>query len=128
MFFQRFAVLPKSYVLSMFGKISLFTSEANSTLSVSASPMLIFPPSVKLPVTLRLPVILVSASMSTMLVALSITKFCVSVSIVFPLILKSPVSILLPSINVTLPPVPNVIPSGVVMFKLTASNTTSPVS
>ena len=115
-------------MLSKFGKISLFTSDANSTLSVSASPILILPASVKLPVTFKLPVIFVSASMSTILVALSIIKFWVSVSIVFPLILKSPVSILLPSINVTLPPVPNVIPSGVVMFKLTASNTTSPVS
>ena len=110
MFFHRLDVLPKSKVLSVFGKILLFISEANETLSVSASPIVIFPPSVKLPVTLRLPVIFVSASISTIFVALSITKFCVSVSILFPLSLKSPVSILLPSINVTLPPVPNVIP------------------
>ena len=86
------------------------------------------PPSVKLPVTSKLPVIFVLAFMLTIFVALSTTKFCVSVSIVFPLSLKSPVSILVPSINVTLPPVPNVIPSGVVIFRLTASNTTSPVS
>jgi hypothetical protein len=61
MFFQRLLVLPKSKVLSVFGKISLFISEANSTLSVSASPIVILPPSVKLPVTLKFPVILVSA-------------------------------------------------------------------
>ena len=66
-------------MLSVFGKISLFTSEANSTLSVSASPIVILPPSVKFPVTAKLPVMFVSASISTVFVALSITKFCVSV-------------------------------------------------
>ena len=115
-------------MLSVFGKISLFTSEANSTLSVSASPIVILPPSVKFPVTAKLPVMFVSAWISTVFVALSITKFCVSVSIVFPLNLKSPVSIFVPSINVTLPPEPKVIPCGVLIFKFTASKTTSPVS
>ena len=48
--------LPNAYVLSVFGNIFEFTSAPNTTLSVSASPIVIVPPlNVVVPVTVKLP-------------------------------------------------------------------------
>ena len=66
--------------------------------------------------------------MLTSPVALSTLKLPDVVSIVLPLILKLPVSILVPSINVVFAPDSNVIPFGVTMSNALALNTTCPVS
>ena len=48
--------LPNAYVLSVFGNIFEFTSAPNTTLSVSASPIVIVPPlNVVVPVTVKFP-------------------------------------------------------------------------
>ena len=53
---QRSVVVPKSYVLSSAGKISLSTPATKRTTSVDSLPIITFPPTVTSPVTYKLPV------------------------------------------------------------------------
>ena len=55
-----FAILPKLYVISISGIMSLLTSPLSIKLSSFASPIIIFPLAVILPVACKLPVTLVS--------------------------------------------------------------------
>ena len=86
------------------------------------------PPIVTFPVTSKFPVMLVLSASIILPDTLDIVMSVVRVFIVLPWILKSPVSILVPSINVVSLPVWNVNPLVVITSKFAVLNCTCPVS
>ena len=83
--------------------MSLLTPAINRTVSVDWLPITTFPPTVTSPATSKLPETLTLLLRLIKLLAAVTLKSCVNVWTVLPLILKSPVSNLVASINVTLP-------------------------
>lgn len=96
--------------------------------SEASSPIVILPPIVTLPVTSKLPVKFTFEFKFISPPAAVKLASCVSVSIVFPLIRQSPVSILFPSINVVFPSVLKVTPSVVLIVKSVTAKSTVPSS
>ena len=112
----------------MLGRRSLAIPATICKLSSPLSPKVIFPPIVTSPVTSILPATL--TLFSKLIWSVALTKFSAPavLSIVLPLILMFPVSILEPLINVVSPPLVNVTPSVSVMFNEDTAKSTEPFS
>ena len=101
---------PKLYAVSMFGIRSLSIPATICIVSLASSPIVMLPPMVTLPVTSKLPATFTSLFKFNVCVSGLILILPAKLSIVFPLILKLPVSILSPLTKVELPPLVNVTP------------------